>query len=252
MRGLRYWVHFGEIQPMFRNLPLGEDQEEGMFKEGGVRLTTGDLGTEVRWHVQSPCVTAAFKTMEWLNSTRGPFILRFYAMGWFEETFADAKAAARRMEQIVARGDRHFATRVFIEEGRKDSQRVPEVLRLAIDQGTMPADFTVDSSFDSATHQFRVERVGAMTPIGRFYGTYTSSYPCQDGGSYSVPVNETYHDVLRTGKPRYDHVLAVMRLPDNALHWVPYQRVVIPRRLANGRDGVAVVSQLAPVDIQVI
>jgi hypothetical protein len=84
------------------------------------------------------------------------------------------------------------------------------------------------------------------------WGTFTSSPPCQSAGSYGNSVNATYEDVLRSDKPRYDHVLAALRLPDNALHWVLHHRVVLPRLESNGVRRVRVISQIARVDIRVL
>jgi hypothetical protein len=43
-------------------------KEDQFYQEGSVRLTTGDLGTEVKWVVNSPCVSSLFKAMQWLPS----------------------------------------------------------------------------------------------------------------------------------------------------------------------------------------
>jgi hypothetical protein len=252
MRGQRFWVHHGKIEPQAVFSQQKIDQEDAWFRSGGVRLTTGDLGTEVKWVVNSPCVTSLLNAMQWLNSVRAPIILRFFAVGWFEEVYREAASAAKRIEQVLARGDRHFTSRVFIREADQNSTTLPSVLLQAIKSRDISQDYSVDCTFDENSNMFRVERVGAKSAIGRVWGTYTSSHPCQSVGSYGDPVNATYEDVLRSNKPRYDHVLAALRLPDNALHWVPYHRVVYPRLDDKGNRGVTVVSQIAKVDIQVL
>ncbi len=252
MRGQRQWVHQGKMEPLFGMAAYTPEKEEALLKSGNVRLTTGDLGTEVKWVVNSPCVTSLFNAMQWLPSVRPPYILRFFAVGWFEEVYREASTAAKRIEQVLARGDRHFTSRVFIKEARDLVGPLPEVMAEALQGQNISHDHSVECSFDENSNQFRVERVGAKSAIGRVWGTYTSSHPCQSDGSYGDQVNATYHDVLRSNKPRYDHVLAALRLPDNALHWVPYHRVVYPRVDANGKRGVAVISQIAKVDIQVL
>lgn len=252
MRGQRFWVHHGLMEPKAALNTLEPLEEEKLLQSGSVRLTTGELGTEVKWVVNSPCVTSLFKSIQWISSARAPYILRFFAVGWFEEVYREPAAAINRIEHVLARGDRHFTGRVFIKEAMQDTGVVPEVMKEALlGQGISP-DYSVDCAFDEQSNMFRVERVGTKSAIGRVWGTYTSSHPCQSAGSYGDPVNETYQDVLKNNKPRYDHVLAALRLPDNALHWVPYHRVVYPRRNEKGQLGVAVVSQIARVDIQVL
>jgi hypothetical protein len=227
-------------------------REDERFQAGHVRLTSGDLGTEIKWVVNSPCVSSLFKALQCLPSQQAPFILRFFAVGWFEEVYGDARSAAQRIEQVLTRGDRHFTSRVFIAEAAITSPEVPPVLKDALTGLNISKDHSVDCVLDENSGYFHVERVGPQSAIGRVWGTYTSSYPCQSGGSYGDPVNATYVDVLRHNRARYDHVLAALRLPDNRLHWVPYHRVVLPQKTAANRLSVTVVSQIARVEIKVL
>ena len=228
------------------------EEEDSFFQQGSVRLTSGDIGTEIKWIVNSACVSSLFKAMQWLPSVRPPYILRFFAVGWFEEVYREPAAAIRRIEQVLARGDRHFTGRVFIQEASGSSKLLPDVLKDVLNGRGVSEDYSVDCTYDEISHLFKVDRVGSKSAIGRVWGTFTSSHPCQSVGSYGDPVNATYEDVLKSNRPRYDQVLAALRLPDNALHWVPYHRVVFPRRNEYGKVGVAVVSQIARVDIQVL
>jgi hypothetical protein len=252
MRGQRYWIHQGSLEPLLGSALNGAEQEERFFNNGSVRLTTGDLGTEIKWVVNSPCVTSLFKAIQWLPSVKPPYILRFFAVGWFEEVYRESVAAINRIEQVLVRGDRHFTSRVFIKEAATSSVNLPDVLKEALNGQGVSEEFSVDCAYDEHSHHFKVERVGPKSAIGRVWGTFTSSHPCQSEGSYGDPVNATYEDVLKHNRPRYDHVLAALRLPDNALHWVPYHRIVLPRRNEKGEAGVAVISQIARVDIQVL
>jgi hypothetical protein len=239
MRGQRLWVHHGKLDPLLVQNAYSPEQEETLLQSGSVRLTTGDLGTEVKWVVNSPCVTSLFNAIQWLPTVRPPYILRFFAVGWFEEVYREAPAAVKRIEQVLARGDRHFTSRVFIKEAKELSGPIPAAMAEALQGQNISQEHSVDCSYDENSDLFRVDRVGIKSAIGRVWGTYTSSHPCQSVGSYGDPVNETYKEVLRSNKPRYDHVLAALRLPDNALHWVPYHRVVYPRLDVDGKRAVA-------------
>lgn len=252
MRGQRIWVHHGMLDIVSALDSVSAQLEESFLQSGSVRLTTGQLGTEIKWVVNSPCVTSLFKAISWVGSAKAPFILRFYATGWFEEVYREPAAAVRRIEQVLARGDRHFTSRVFIKETTGDEASIPDVMKDALFGQSISTEHSIDCSYDENSNMFRVDRVGPKSAIGRVWGTYTSSHPCQSVGSYGDPVNETYQDVLKNNKPRYDHVLAALRLPDNALHWVPYHRVVYPRREGSKLNGVAVISQIARVDITVL
>jgi hypothetical protein len=115
-----------------------------------------------------------------------------------------------------------------------------------------PEEYAVECSYDDASQQFVVDRVGAKSPISKFYGTYLSSFPCQTVGSYNDTVSEAYKHVINTGKPRSDHVLAAFRLPDNQVHWVPYQRLILPKRGLPGSHSVAVISEISRISFNVI
>jgi hypothetical protein len=252
MRGQRSWVIQGIVQPLPSITADDLTKEDQRYQAGEVRLTSGDLGTEVKWVVNSPCVSSLFKALQCLPSLQAPFILRFFAVGWFEEVYRDARSAAQRIEQVLTRGDRHFTSRVFIADAATTSLAVPPVLKDALTGHSISRDYSVDCVLDENSGAFHVERVGSQSAIGRVWGTYTSSYPCQSGGSYGDPVNATYVDVLRHNRPRYDHVLAALRLPDNRLHWIPYHRVVMPQKNVANRMSVTVVSQIARVEIKVL
>lgn len=251
MRGRRFWVHQGSIEPALGDVSPMPQAEDRLLSSGSVRLTTGDLGTEIKWEVSSPCVASLFQTIQWLPTVKPPYMLRFLAIGWFEEICHTTEAAIKRIEQVLARGDRYFPGRVFIEQHSPDRSEMPEVLQYAIQGRDLAEDYAVDCSFDPDSHQFKVERIGPQSAIGRVWGTFPTSYPCQIEGSFGDPVNATYQDVLQTGKARYDHVLAALRLPDNAVHWVPYQRVVVPRTIGK-KNGVVVFAQISKVDIKVL
>jgi hypothetical protein len=256
MSGQRHWIKSGSVERTDRASPpvadLTAHEEHQRLKEGEVRLTTGDLGTELRWIVSSPCVASLYAAMQILPEKASPYILRFLAVGWFEEIHVDAPTALRRIEEIIARGDRHFTGRIFFEQHRAETAELPEVLRESLDCGTVPDDYAVVCSLNRTSQNFVVEHVGAKSAIGRLWGTYKASPPCQAAGSYGDTVAETYREVLLRDRPRYDHVLAALRLPDNAVHWVPYHRLIMPQRDSNAGPAVAVISQIAQVDIVVL
>ena len=86
MLGRRYWVDAGKIGNFANDdATYSLIEERKRFDLGQVRLTTGDLGTEIKWHVQSPCHASLYAAIEWLATARAPFVLRFYVSGWFEE-----------------------------------------------------------------------------------------------------------------------------------------------------------------------
>jgi len=47
-------------------------------------------------------------------------------------------------------------------------------------------------------------------------------------------------------------VLAALRMPDNVVRWVPYQRIVVPRQNSEHSLSVSVVAEIAKVEINLI
>ena len=128
----------------------------------------------------------------------------------------------------------------------------PPLLRNALKDRTVLPDFSIDCVLDEVHKRFRVGRIGSETPIAKVYGFHPVSYPCINGLSYDYLVSEAYGKVVATGQPHYDHVIAAMTTPDGSVVWFPYQRVILPYSLPDGRRGVSVVSQVARVDIKIV
>ncbi len=253
IQGRRYWVESGMMglnAPEFHNLTTKEERLK--FESGHVRITTGDHGTEIKWTVLSPCLSSLFVVHDWLLSATGPFVLRFYVSGWFEEFYQTHQQASRRIDEIIARGDRHLTKRTFVQEVEPNATTLTPLLNDCLISNVSPEDYAVECSFEEASQQFVVDKVGPKSPISKFYGTYLSSFPCQSIGSYNDTVSEAYKHVINTGKPRSDHILAAFRLPDNQVHWVPYQRLILPKRGVPGSHSVVVVSEISRISFNVI
>ncbi len=253
MRGQRYWVVSTRFEAVDQTIDTSPAESDAwLHREGRVRLTTGSLGTEVKWDVQSPCHSALFTTMDLIQNMQPPFVLRFCAMGWFEAVCDDAGKAIQRIEDVIAHGDRHFAARIFVRQVSPQVAKMPDVIKFSLESQTAPDDYTVDCFLDHFTSRFVVRRVGPKSAIGRVWGTFTSSQPCQPAGGYGDTVSAAYAEVVETGQPRYDQVVALLRMPDGAHQWVPYHRVVLPSQNTTGPPSVAVVSQIAAVNFRVL
>lgn len=252
-QGHKYWVENGV---MGINVPkyslLSSKDEKLKFEAGQVRVTTGDLGTEIKWTVLSPCLSSIFAVIEWLDAAKAPFVLRFYISGWFEEFYQTAPEVTRRLEDIITRGDRHLTKKTFVQQVDPVVAHLTPLLSDCLSSQISPEDYAVECSYEEVSQQFIVDKVGAKSPISKFYGTFLSSFPCQPIGSYNDTVNEAYRHVLDTGKPRYDHVMAAFRLPDNQVHWVPYHRLILPKLAIGAKHTVSVISEISRISFNVI
>ncbi len=202
--------------------------------------------------MQSPCYASLFSTREWLETAKLPIILRFYASGWFEEFHRSHESAARRLEDVISRGDRHFTAKTMVRQFELNEKPLPSLISECIKAPSTADEYAIECSFEDNTEQFTVQKIGVKSVINQVWGPFPSSFPCQATSQYGQVVSEAYREVLNTGKPRYDHVLAAMRMPDNVLFWVPYHRLVLPKKSVSGNPSVLVVSELNQVDILMI
>lgn len=253
MLGRRYWVDVGKIGVVANDDVLYSlIEERKRFDLGQVRLTTGDLGTEIKWHVQSPCHASLYAAMDWLTTAKSPFVLRFYISGWFEEFHRTYQDVMRRLEDIVARGDRHFTTRTMVQQFELNEKPLPDLITECLNSPASALDYAVECAYEESFEQYSVERIGPKSVINQVWGPFPSSFPCLSTSQYGKVVSQAYHEVFVSGKPRYDHVLAAMRMPDNVLFWVPYHRLVLPKKANGSKPSVLVISELSQVDIKLI
>jgi hypothetical protein len=252
MRGQFFWIRAGRLDRANPVEIASPGQEERCLDSGDVRIVTSEFGTEIKWKVQTPCISSLLRAVHFMQEAKPPFVLRFHAFGWFEEVYHEAWTAILRVEEILARGDRHFFSRAFVQEADPQTAQLSPVMQQALKDQVADEDYAVEATLDETTQSFVVERVGPKSAIGRVWGTITSTFPCQPTSKYGDAVSEAYERVLRTGKPHYDQVLAALRLPDNQIHWVPYHRVVLPKIRDQAAPGVTIVSEISPVEIKIL
>ena len=253
MRATRIWVKQGVFERVGVDAKeLSAAEERRRFENGDVRLTSGEIGTEIKWHAQTRCITSLFVVADWLIKSRAPFVLRFYVSGWFEEFYQTATETADRLEAIISRGDRHFPVRTFVQQVEIANSILAPLLIDAKSSADKLDDLAVECVYNRENNRFRVSAVGKHSLIAKVYGDVESSHPRQTTGSYSDAVNAGYVEVLQSGKPRADHVLAALRFPNNNVYWVPYHRLILPMLGHAHGDSVKVVSQFASVGFKVI
>ena len=253
MRASRIWVSQGTFEWIRADVEdLTPVEERRRFDHGEVRLTSGEIGTEIKWHAQTPCIASLFVVADWLQKAKAPFVLRFYISGWFEEFYQTAQEVSNRLDAIISRGDRHFPVRTFVQQVDISKNILAPLLSDANGQRDKIDDVSVECIYNRENQRFNVVSVGKRSLIAKVYGDLESSHPRQTTGSYSDAVNEGYLDVLQSGKPRADHVLAALRFPNNLVYWVPYHRLILPVIGHPKYEAVKVVSQFGSIGFKVI
>src|SRR5437763_2195760 len=102
------WVLRGQImseRPEEGGLRIGD--ELLLHRHGAVRVMSGPLGTEIRWATFAPCFSSIMYVSDLMCDLPGPFMLRYFLSGWFEERVESLSEARRRIHDIVARADIH-------------------------------------------------------------------------------------------------------------------------------------------------
>ena len=248
------WIDQGRIAgelPLFDGEAASEDI--AIHRKGLVKLTfSKDTGTTVSWAVFSPNWSSLYFVMECLHLYPAPYHLQYYLAGWFNETIADAWSARERIHALVGKSDVHLLRRTYLKQADPDPRIMPPLLQDAWGDRAVKPDHSIDCVHDDHDDRFKVMRIGPGSPIARLWGIFPVSYPCLTGNPYDQIVSEVYPEVVTTGEPHYGHVCAAMALPNRQVRWVSYQRVVLPHRFPDGRKGVTVISELTPVDIQVV
>jgi hypothetical protein len=229
-----------------------EDEWQLMSRAGAVRLTAGDLGTEIKWVVTSPCICSLFAAKTMLADAQGPYVLRFFAAGWFEESHDKIADVRARVGELVMHGDRHIVNRVFERPSLPDDVRTPDVVRQTMRDMRPPTEHAVECRYDPELDDFVVCRIGERSAIGRIWGTDPTSHPCQTTGAFGSSTSSAYRRALAADLPIYEEVIAALRFPDRVLRWVPYHRVILPMVTRSSGQAVAVVSECAEVSFRVL
>ena len=247
------WIISGQMmreRPEQGGLPAGD--EALIHRYGALRVTSGPLGTEVRWATFTPCFASVIYVSSILCDLTAPIMLRYFLSGWFEELYQSAAEAGQRMLEVVVRGEIHLMRRVFIRAFEPVVADMPKLLHDVWIDGKADPDHSVDCIYEGSSGRFRVERIGPLSNLARLWGLAPVSYPCSNGNSYGRAVSEAYAEVMRSGRPHYDHVYAAMQTPDGNSVWIPYQRVILPMPRARGQTGVSVVTEGARVGFTIV
>jgi hypothetical protein len=246
------WIAQGKPLPLESAAASETGELHALNRDGMIKLTFSPSGTEIKWSVFAANWTSIFHVLDWLETYPAPFNLKYFLCGWFNETVETAAEARNRIEIILAKSDIRLSQRTFVREADPRRRDMPALLKAALQDRSVLPDFSIDCVLDESHRSFRVGRIGSETPIAKVFGFHPVSYPCINGLSYDHLVSQAYEKVVATGQPHYDHVIAAMTTPDGTVSWFPYQRVILPHHLPDGRKGVSVVSQVAPVDIRIV
>jgi hypothetical protein len=252
MNGVTMWIRDGAFASRPKKDSGAEYQDKTLLDQFGmVLIHTDGKGTLVQWSMACPNWASLMLASKIMAACAAPFTLKYFSSGWFTEPLVDASSAADRIECLIFKSDVRLSDRAYTSVAIPDLHIVPDSLRLALETGDSPDNNSVVCSVEPDRESSHVEHVGKDSLIARIWGISPNSYPCLNGHSYDRAVTPEYFKVVETGRAHYDHVLASMVRPDGELHWLGYHRVILPD-LKEGRKRVRIISELAPVQIQLL
>lgn len=250
-----FWIKDGELVKRPQR-PDGTDYSERVLLDQFhmVKVASSDTGTTIKWCMGSANWSSLLFALTFLRVSMPPYNISYMNMGWINEQYETAEEVIDRVETLIFKSDVHFSQRTYTRAFPTDDKAMPERLRAVLDRGDAVEDETVTCLVDLNKDSSTVERVGNKSLVAKIWGVSPVSFPCLSGNTYDRIVSRSYFDAVKSEKPVYDHVLAVMVKPDGEHHWVGYQRVIIPDLAESGMNKrhVRVVSELAPVNIRLL
>jgi len=248
-----YWIARGELATLPQENHDGAVLEtELLQRRGFIKIVHNKDGTTIKWDLFAANWAAIYFAIDFITSLRGPYHLHYFLAGWFQETYDDVEVARDRIDIILGKSDVRLSTRTFVQEADPKRTDIPSTLKAALTERKIAPEYSVDCIYDPLTGRFLVDRVGAKSTIAQLWGMSPVSYPCLTGHSYDQMVSRAYPKVLKSGDAHYDHVYAAMTAPDGTIVWIPYQRVVLPKRFGHRKRGVAILTERTKVDISVL
>lgn len=254
MYNLELWIKNGAICPRPAKPDGTAISDRKLLHEHNlVKLETGSTGSRVNWVMFGANWSSIYFLREFILTCTAPVTLRYFNAGWFEETIETVMDAAERLADLLYKSDVRFAQRTYVASFEPNRKKMPERLLNALDHGEKSEESAITCAIDVGRELVTVESVGRDSLVGRIWGLSPVSFPCQTGHSYDKVVSRSYYEVLESGKPHYDHVLAALVCPDGEVGWIGYQRIILPDgNVVDGKGRVKVISDLAPVDIKLL
>jgi hypothetical protein len=249
-----YWVARAKLIER----PVGETGErlsdrQLLQQRELVKVTIENDLTTVKWVMFAANWSSLYFVVSWLKTIKTPIKLCFFNAGWFEEFFDIGHDAINRMEDLIPKSDVRFSNRTYTRNFNPSHEKLPEMLGQIWQSGAIDSSHAVLCAIDTERKLTQVEYVGSDSALAKVWGISPVSYPCLSGHSYDRIVSETYYEVVRTGRPVYDHVLAAMTHPGGDVRWFNYHRLVFPSKMKSSNfQLVAVACEVAKVNIPIL
>lgn len=109
---------------------------------GLVRVWSDDKGTHAQWNMGCANWASLLFLSHFIMACPGPFHLKYFNMGWFEEQLPDAVDAQHRIEELLTKSDVRLVERAFTRVAQPTRNATPDTLREALETGYAPDNRT--------------------------------------------------------------------------------------------------------------
>ena len=247
------WIDRGKPLPS-----LGPDYFKGnlnlpfrYFALVQVRSTANT--TEVRWdpaHADWASIDAAVAAvMEVDTSTT----LVFYKSGWFKEHYSTASEAAARIYMVQTMKDVDLAHAAFVKPLDYSFEKAPPLIKLMMQNPYFYANHAIEHWYNEADGTFDPSWSGPESATTKVFGPDWIERGSLAGSERNREADDElvreYQGVLDDWTPRYDQILVALAPDDEEHIWVPYHRVMVPRRARRGGFGTSNLIALGKVDL---
>lgn len=224
-----------------------------LFQQELVKVETTPAGTSCKWVMFGANWTSLYVLRELLSTYVAPYTFEFFNTGWFNETFQSVTDARLRVDQLISKSDVRFSTRTYTRSFSTSDHAMTPRLKSMWNSGGLDESSSVHCTINTELEQTVVDYIGPNSALAKVWGVSPVSYPTLSGHSYDRVVSKSYYEVIRTGRPHFDHVLAAMVRPDGIVQWLGYQRLVFPKSgTKNGLPQVSVACEFADVKIPLL
>lgn len=254
MYDLELWIQAGAICSRPKKPDGSPIPDRRLLHDHGlVKLQAGAEGTRISWVMFGPNWASLIFLSEFIMTCDAPITLCYFNGGWFEETLDNVVSAHHRLQVLLAKSDVRLFQRTVVVQFEESHRLMTDSMKQAYSNRDIPEDKAVICRLNLDSEIHSVEQVGENSALASIWGVVPVSYPCQTGHSYDKVVSRSYFRAVAEGRPIYDHVLAAMVKPSSEVHWLSYQRVIVPEKLGPGQDArVRVICEGAPVDINLL
>jgi hypothetical protein len=254
MEAQEYWIDKGQI--VERSMSASGAAASGkslLFQKEFVKIECNANGTVIKWVMFGANWTSLYFCKELLSAHIAPFTLSFFNSGWFSEVFDNLVDAGIRIDQLIAKSDVRFSAHTFTRPFNPVEYKLSATLKEAWTNGGVDESTAVHCTIDMDRELTRFEHIGANSALAKIWGISPVSFPSRSGHSYDRVVSKSYYEVVKTGRPLYDHVLAAMVNPSGEVKWYGYHRLIFPCRKPRGTLAhVSVACEVAEIDIPLL